>query len=38
MASENTLTVHDIDNNFDQCYKELADGITTLAVGPYFDG
>lgn len=28
MASENTLIAHDIDNNFDVFYKEIADGIS----------
>ena len=38
MASENTLTIHDIENNFDQCFIEVNDGINTLAVGQYYNG
>nr|CAI39046.1 BBS2, putative [Paramecium tetraurelia] len=38
MASENTLTVHDVENNFDQCFIEVQDGINTLAIGQYYNG
>lgn len=33
MASENTLTAYDIDNNFNLFYKEMPDGISTLCCG-----